>query len=117
MLFAVLLTCSILITADGRPGLSAAIALSQRVLKGGQRELTDYIGFLKGGCSKWPLDLLRDAGVDRLVLLPLYPQYSVTTTTEMAPRAAVTIRSMASPATTSTIWPCPALRCCCPATR
>jgi oligoendopeptidase F len=45
-------------------GLSAAIALSQRVLQGGPRELQDYLGFLKAGCSKWPLDLLRDAGVD-----------------------------------------------------
>ena len=45
-------------------GLSAAIALSQRVLNGGQQELSDYLGFLKGGCSKYPLDLLRDAGVD-----------------------------------------------------
>ena len=45
-------------------GLSAAIALSQRVLNGGAKELADYMGFLKGGCSKWPLDLLRGAGVD-----------------------------------------------------
>jgi oligoendopeptidase F len=45
-------------------GLSAAIALSQRVLTGGQKELNDYLHFLKGGCSKWPLDLLRGAGVD-----------------------------------------------------
>ena len=45
-------------------GLSAAIALSERVLSGGQRELADYLSFLKGGCSKYPLDLLRDAGVD-----------------------------------------------------
>jgi oligoendopeptidase F len=45
-------------------GLSAAIALSKRVLNGGKRELEDYLGFLKGGCSKYPLDLLRDAGVD-----------------------------------------------------
>jgi oligoendopeptidase F len=45
-------------------GLSAAIALSQRVLKGGKQELSDYLGFLKSGCSKDPLDLLRDAGVD-----------------------------------------------------
>ncbi|MFV1968058.1 MAG: oligoendopeptidase F [Pirellulaceae bacterium] len=45
-------------------GLSAAIALSQRVLDGGPCELNDYLGFLKGGCSKYPLDLLRDAGVD-----------------------------------------------------
>ena len=28
------------------------------------QELDDYLGFLKGGCSKYPLDLLRDAGVD-----------------------------------------------------
>lgn len=45
-------------------GLSAAIALAQRVTGGGSRELNDYLGFLKGGCSKWPLDLLRGAGVD-----------------------------------------------------
>ncbi|MCH1497035.1 MAG: oligoendopeptidase F, partial [Rubripirellula sp.] len=45
-------------------GLSAAIALSRRVLDGGQQELQDYLNFLKGGCSKDPLDLLRGAGVD-----------------------------------------------------
>jgi len=45
-------------------GLSAAIALSQRVINGGDKELQDYLSFLKGGCSKYPLDLLRDAGVD-----------------------------------------------------
>ena len=45
-------------------GLSAAIALADRVLTGGRAELKAYLSFLKGGCSKWPLDLLRDAGVD-----------------------------------------------------
>lgn len=45
-------------------GLSAAVALSRRVLEGGKPELDDYLGFLKGGCSKDPLDLLRGAGVD-----------------------------------------------------
>jgi oligoendopeptidase F len=45
-------------------GLSAAIALGERVLSGGSKELSDYLGFLQGGCSKYPLDLLRDAGVD-----------------------------------------------------
>lgn len=45
-------------------GLSAAIALSQRVLAGGKKELADYLGFLAGGCSKDPLDLLKGAGVD-----------------------------------------------------
>jgi oligoendopeptidase F len=45
-------------------GLSAAIALSERVTSRGKKELNDYLSFLKGGCSKWPLDLLKDAGVD-----------------------------------------------------
>lgn len=45
-------------------GLSAAIALSQRVLNGGEAELQAYLNFLKGGSSKYPLELLRDAGVD-----------------------------------------------------
>jgi len=45
-------------------GMSAAIALANRVLNGGPQELADYLGFLKGGCSKDPLDLLRGAGVD-----------------------------------------------------
>ncbi len=45
-------------------GLSAAIALAERVTGGGRRELDDYLGFLKSGSSKYPLDLLRGAGVD-----------------------------------------------------
>jgi len=45
-------------------GLSAAIALSERVVNGGKSELDAYLSFLKGGNSKDPLDLLRDAGVD-----------------------------------------------------
>ncbi|MCL4141732.1 UNVERIFIED_CONTAM: hypothetical protein GTU68_066622 [Idotea baltica] len=45
-------------------GLSAAIALSEAVLNGGEKELSRYLGFLKSGGSKFPLDLLRDAGVD-----------------------------------------------------
>ncbi len=45
-------------------GMSAAIALSERVLAGGPGELKDYLTFLQGGCSQDPLDLLRGAGVD-----------------------------------------------------
>ncbi|HEX3871416.1 MAG TPA: oligoendopeptidase F, partial [Pirellulales bacterium] len=45
-------------------GLSAAIALAERVTTGGKKELDQYLGFLKGGCSHDPLDLLRGAGVD-----------------------------------------------------
>ena len=44
--------------------MAASIALSERVKNGGKAELDQYLTFLKGGCSKWPLDLLRDAGVD-----------------------------------------------------
>ena len=45
-------------------GLAAAIALAERVVGGGKAELDAYMGFLRGGCSRWPLELLRDAGVD-----------------------------------------------------
>jgi oligoendopeptidase F len=45
-------------------GYSAAIALSRKVLDGGEKELNDYLGFLSGGCSKSPIDLLKGAGVD-----------------------------------------------------
>ncbi|HVU90086.1 MAG TPA: oligoendopeptidase F [Pirellulales bacterium] len=45
-------------------GLSAAIALAERVDSGVPGAVEDYLSFLKGGCSKDPLDLLRGAGVD-----------------------------------------------------
>ena len=45
-------------------GLSAAVALAERVTSGGKKELADYLGFLSAGCSRDPLDLLRGAGVD-----------------------------------------------------
>ncbi len=35
-------------------GISAAIALSQRVLKGGEQELNDYLGFLEGRLLEVP---------------------------------------------------------------
>ena len=45
-------------------GISAAIALSQRVLNGGDREREDYLGFLKSGGSTYPINSLKKAGVD-----------------------------------------------------
>lgn len=45
-------------------GFSAAIALSRRILNGGDDAVRDYLGFLSGGCSKDPISLLRGAGVD-----------------------------------------------------
>ena len=45
-------------------GYSAAIALSRKILNEGEAAVKDYIGFLSGGCSKSPIDLLKGAGVD-----------------------------------------------------
>lgn len=45
-------------------GLAAAISLAENVVEGGTTELSAYQKFLQGGCSRWPLELLRDAGVD-----------------------------------------------------
>lgn len=45
-------------------GYAAAIALSRRILSEGEPAVKDYIRFLSGGCSKSPIDLLKDAGVD-----------------------------------------------------
>ncbi len=45
-------------------GYSAAIALSRKILKEGESAVKDYLGFLSGGCSKTPIDLLKGAGVD-----------------------------------------------------
>ena len=45
-------------------GFSAAIALSQRILSEGEPAVKDYIGYLSGGCSMTPIELLRGAGVD-----------------------------------------------------
>lgn len=45
-------------------GLSAAMALSRRVLTGGVKEREEYLNFLKSGGSTFPLESLKKAGVD-----------------------------------------------------
>ncbi|MCI8539421.1 MAG: oligoendopeptidase F [Oscillospiraceae bacterium] len=45
-------------------GYAAAIALSRRILSEGKPAVDRYLDFLKGGCSKDPIALLRGAGVD-----------------------------------------------------
>ena len=45
-------------------GISAAYALANKVLNGGKKELSAYLNFLKSGGSKFPIDLLKSAGVD-----------------------------------------------------
>ena len=52
-------------------GYAAAIALSRRILKEGESAVKDYIGFLSGGCSKSPIDLLKGAGVDMSTTAPV----------------------------------------------
>jgi len=45
-------------------GISGAHALAERVLRGPAHAAGEYLEFLKAGGSKYPLDLLRAAGVD-----------------------------------------------------
>jgi len=52
-------------------GLSASIALSERVLGGGAAEREAYLGFLKAGGSGFPIDSLRRAGVDMSTPAPV----------------------------------------------
>ena len=56
-------------------GYSAAIALSQKILK--ENGSRDYIEFLKGGSSKYSIDLLKIAGVDMSDAKPIEEAMSV----------------------------------------
>jgi oligoendopeptidase F len=50
---------------------TAAEALSAKVLAGDQQATTRYLTFLSSGGSKYPIDLLKDAGVDMTTDEPL----------------------------------------------
>lgn len=52
-------------------GISAALALAQRVSSGGEKERDEYLTFLHGGSSATPIELLRLAGVDMLSPQPI----------------------------------------------
>lgn len=45
-------------------GISAAISLAHRVLHGGTAEIEAYLGFLKSGGSRFPIETLLNAGID-----------------------------------------------------
>lgn len=45
-------------------GISAALALAERVVNGGKEERNAYLTFLQGGGSKYPIEMLQKAGVD-----------------------------------------------------
>lgn len=52
-------------------GISAALSLANKVMNGGAKEQSAYLTFLSGGCSKYPIDLLIDAGVDMRTKQPV----------------------------------------------
>jgi oligoendopeptidase F len=52
-------------------GISAAVALSERVLAREPGTVEAYLGFLKSGGTKFPLETLRDAGVDMATSAPI----------------------------------------------
>jgi len=53
-------------------GVSAALALADRVLSGGEKERQDYFTFLKSGGSRFPIESLKVAGVDMSSPEPVY---------------------------------------------
>lgn len=53
-------------------GISAASAFAKDILENGPEAAENYKNkFLKGGCSKYPVDLLADAGVDMRTKVPV----------------------------------------------
>ena len=52
-------------------GLSAAIALSKRIIEEGKPAVEDCMKFLKGGSSQDPIELLKIAGVDMTSAKPI----------------------------------------------
>src|SRR5881296_1824947 len=52
-------------------GISAAVALSERVLSGETGKVDAYLNFLRSGSSKFPLETLKAAGVDMATPAPI----------------------------------------------
>jgi oligoendopeptidase F len=52
-------------------GISAAVALAERVLAGETGAVEAYLGFLRSGGSKFPLETLQKAGVDMTSSAPV----------------------------------------------
>ena len=52
-------------------GISAAVALSQRILSGEPGSVDAYLDFLRSGGSKFPLETLKAAGVDMATSAPI----------------------------------------------
>lgn len=52
-------------------GFSAAVALSQSILKNGKEGLDKYLGFLESGSSEYPIEILKKAGADMTTTSPV----------------------------------------------
>jgi oligoendopeptidase F len=58
-------------------GISAANALASRILRGEPDAVERYLGFLKTGSARYPLDALQSAGVDLTTPQPVEEAFAV----------------------------------------
>jgi len=58
-------------------GISAANTLAEGILKGGQEEVDRYLAFLSAGGSDYPLEVLKNAGVDMTSPEPVRKAFQV----------------------------------------
>jgi oligoendopeptidase F len=58
-------------------GMSSALSLSKNILSGNNKSLNNYLQFLKSGSSQYPLDLLRNAGVDLSTRAPIEDGFKI----------------------------------------
>jgi len=58
-------------------GFSAAVTLSKAILEEGESAVQRYKEFLKSGCSKYPLETLKAAGVDMTTPEPIKKAFKV----------------------------------------
>lgn len=58
-------------------GISGAHAFARRILDEEPNAVSDYLGFLSAGSSRYPLDVLRQAGVDMLSPEPVEETFAV----------------------------------------
>ncbi|MBN2441151.1 MAG: oligoendopeptidase F [Spirochaetales bacterium] len=52
-------------------GFSAAVTLKENIMSREQEKISAYLGFLKAGSSRYPLDILKSAGVDLTTSAPI----------------------------------------------
>ena len=58
-------------------GISAAVSLAQSLIEGNSSQQDRYISFLKSGSSEYPIELLKETGVDMGSKEPIEKSISV----------------------------------------